>query len=68
MKTETKSMDAGEAREYLARNYGRVLSEGGNADQYFRAVRFAKRLARMIGQDVDAVIATARADYEAAEC
>ena len=51
-------------REYLAFHYGQVFLHGGTAERYFAGVRLAKRLARMIGADLEAVIATARADAE----
>lgn len=55
--------DAGLLREYLVKNYGKYFEFGGSAKTYFHAVKIARRLAKMTGQNIEQVIDDIRADY-----
>jgi hypothetical protein len=65
--TRSTFTDAGLLREYIAGNYGSVLTCGGSAEIYFRALRLVKRLAHMTGIAFEEVFAEIRADYAAME-
>lgn len=59
--------DAGLLREYVAANYGAVLTHGGTVRSYFRGVRLCRVLARMTKLPLERVVADVRADYELME-
>jgi hypothetical protein len=57
--------DAGLLREYIAVRHGATLTFGGcSFDQFTRARKHCRRLASLIGSSIDAVMDSARADYE----
>lgn len=56
--------DSGLLREYVARHYGQVFTFGATPERYLSALRLVKRLAKMTGLEVSAVIASVRSDAE----
>lgn len=58
-----QNLDAGLFRQFLAQNYGDVLTYGASLSVMDCAVRLAKQLARLTGQTLEQVCDTVRADY-----
>lgn len=65
--TITTMFDAGLLREYVAANYGHVLTGGGNSSTYLHAMRLVQRLAGLTGQEMLDVLDDLQADYNALE-
>jgi hypothetical protein len=60
--------DAGLLRQYVAANYGSVLTYGSTSTTvYFRGVRLVKLLARLAGVTFEQAMTDIQADYFAIE-